>query len=187
MFKHILILFLILIPFFLLYYVNVSFLDDRIKVLADDGNYYTVRNTKKSKETANTLARLNAKVKEFLALLQQKGDDSQSPMISRLVQRYNPDTLNEGKIDKELTSYTINKGESITLCVRSRDSHDNLYNDNVLFGVLLHELAHVGSVTVDHNAEFIRNFNYLLQKASEWNMFTRITKQFDYCGIETTI
>jgi len=167
--------------------IYTKYLDDRVQVKAYDNNTYYVRNTRKSLETANTLGRLNDEIQKFISRLEQEYDDEFLPMIKRISKRYNPKTLNEGAINSNYTSYTLNKGESITLCVRTRDENDHLYNDNILFGVLIHELAHVGSITINHGPEFITNFHYLLKKATKWNMFTRILEPFDYCGIETTI
>lgn len=179
---------MIVLVFIMYNYIYINILDDRIKVQSDfDGNVYIVRNTSQSKETANTLARLNKKIIDLIEKLEEFGNVEYQGMILRLKQRYNPKTLNESRIEPNLTSYTINKGESISLCVRTRDNNDHLYNDNILFGVLLHELAHVGSIQLDHGFEFVNNFNYLLKKATEFGVFKRINEPFDYCGIETTI
>ena len=179
---------LVMIPCIIHNFIYKRYIDDRIQVTAYDGNVYQVRNTIHKQETADTLARLNSKVILFIEKLksQQHIPTSFTPVVKRIYTRYNPKSLVESRIQHNLTSFTINKGESISMCVRTRDSHDQLYNDNILFGVLLHELAHVGSIGLDHGPEFVKNFEFLLKKAISFGMFQRIRKSFNYCGINTT-
>lgn len=158
-------------------------LDDRTYVHASDGRKYRVRNTSKKTETAEALARLNEKVTQFIDRLQNNSDAEYRPMAVRLKDRYRPETISEGRVDKRYTSYTVNKGEQVVLCLRSRDERDEIYDDNLIFYVALHELAHISSVTEDHSPEFHRNFRYLLRKASEWNMWRRVDRPFQYCGM----
>ena len=184
---YVILLFCLMILVFFSYdTIHQNIIDDRVYVTAFDGNKYLVRNTREKKDTADALARINERILLFISRLESDNNEN-TAVVKRLRNRYRPDTLNETKIHNEFTSYTINKGESISLCVRTRDSDDKLYNDNILFGVILHELAHVGSVGIDHGDEFKKNFIFLLKKASEWKMFERITEPFDYCGIETVI
>jgi hypothetical protein len=173
---------LLIVPFIFFQKIHERILDDRVKKRAFDGNEYLVRKTDRSQETADALARLNKTVMEFIMKL-----DQNLPMVQRLKRRYNPKALSEGRIDVNYTSYTINKGESVTLCMRTRDQRDQLYNDNVLLGVLLHELAHIASVGLHHNEEFTRNFNYLLTRATDLGIFKRINEQVEYCNMYTTI
>ncbi len=158
--------------------------DDRVLVEAYDGRSYRVRNTSRKQETALALARVNEKAVNFINRLVQEGDPEHKGAVMRLKSRYRPDRLSEGRIDRRYSSYTINKGEEMVLCMRSRDEKDNLYDDNLVFYVVLHELAHVASVTEDHREEFHVNFRYLLRKASEWGLFTKQTHRFDYCGVD---
>lgn len=185
---YLVIIIFLIIPFIFHNFIYKRYIDDRVNVVAFDNNVYYVRNTENSAETANTLARLNKMAQEFIKKLSNDSSIVQfKPVVKRLEKRYNPAALSESKVQENLTSYTINKGEAIHLCVRTRDTHDKLYSDNVLFGVLVHELAHVGSIGVDHGPEFIRNFDFLLTKAVEYGMFKKIIEPFNYCGLETTI
>lgn len=158
-------------------------IDDRVYISASDGQKYLVRNTHKKQETAEALARLNNKVNGFIQRLTDEADIDHKAMTLRLKKRYNPNTLSESKIDKRYTSYTVNKGEQVSLCLRTRDAEDKIYDDNLIFYVTLHELAHIASITEDHTPEFHKNFRYLLKKASEWNMWKRVKESFQYCGM----
>jgi len=152
-------------------------------VKASDGRSYIVRNTDKKQETADALARLNEKVTNFINELVSSADGEYKIMALRLQKRYNPNTLSEGRIDKRYTSYTVNKGEEVVLCLRTRDSKDEIYDDNLIFYVTLHELGHIASITEDHSPEFHKNFRYLLRKASEMGLFQKVSHSFQYCGM----
>lgn len=158
--------------------------DDRVLVEAYDGRSYRVRNTAQKQETATALARVNEKVLKFIDRLVAEGDDEHRGMALRLKARYRPDRLSEGRIDRRYTSYTLNKGEQLVLCLRSRDHRDQIYDDNLIFYVTLHELAHIGSVGENHNDEFHRNFRYIIRKASDWNLFQQVKQKFHYCGMD---
>ena len=159
--------------------------DDRIIVKAEDGNWYNVRNTPDKQISANALARLNKKINTLLANLDPEQYPQHKSAILRLKSRY-AGKISEGVIDKKLTSYTVNKGEQIVFCIRSRDPQDTLYSDNILFYVGLHELAHVASISSsvhEHNDEFYDNFDFLKQKAIQLGLFTEQRNVVNYCGI----
>jgi hypothetical protein len=152
-----------------------------------DDKEYLVRNTSHRVESANTLARLNKKISTFISRLENVNNPNFSPFVKRLRSRYNPNSLSEGLTnDPELTSYTLNK-EHVTLCLRTRDEKDELYDDSVLFPVILHELAHVGSLTTSHNDEFYKNEDYLKKEAMKFGMYKPLTEQVNYCGIFTQL
>ncbi len=161
-----------------------TLVDDRIMVRAFDGKHYRVRNTRNKGETADALARLNNKVSTLLSRLEKEKDPEYIHSITRLRARYKPETLSEGRIDKRYTSYTVNKGEQVVLCLRTRDQKDEIYDDNLIFYVTLHELGHIASIGEDHTPEFHKNFRYLLRKASEYGMFKKVTEKFHYCGLD---
>lgn len=152
-----------------------------------DSQLYLVRNTKNKVESADTLARLNNKVKQLLNVLDQDNNKEFLPAIKRLQKRYTRESLSEGSLDRNFTTYTVNKGESVTICLRTRDDRDQLYNDNLLFYILLHENAHIMSVSVGHGDESKRNFEFLKTIAEKYGLFQRVSKQVEYCGISTSL
>jgi len=158
-----------------------SLKDDRVQVEAYDGRMYLVRDIEDKKRTADMMALLNAKVMSLLRHLRQQGD--KPVMVSRLISRYDPQVLAEGRLHRELTSYTVNKGEQVILCMRSRDRADALFPENVLFSVLLHELAHVASLSEGHGDEFNENLLLLTSSAEKLGLLKRGKVQLDYCGI----
>lgn len=80
-------------------------------------------------------------------------------------------------------SFTEDK-KRIYICLK--DKEGNYYEYNDLIHVCLHELAHAFSNTVDYNhtsPEFINNFQYLINRASELNIYDP-SKPFvdNYCN-----
>jgi predicted SprT family Zn-dependent metalloprotease len=51
------------------------------------------------------------------------------------------------------------------MCVRERDEGGKLVDENTLFFVALHELAHIMTHSKGHTVEFRNNFRYLLDHA----------------------
>lgn len=157
--------------------------DQRIATMAFDGQSYLVRDTPYKQETADALARLNARINQLIDYVNRRQDAEFVVGARRLKERYKPDAISEGMIDHTLTSYTVNKGEKIVFCMRTRDDHDKLYDDNLLFYVAMHELAHIASVTEEHTPEFHQNFDYLKRIAKEMRLFRNSETPVNYCGI----
>ena len=82
----------------------------------------------------------------------------------KILKRFN-DSVVEANHEDNSTSYTINKGEEMHVCLREKDKHTKLHDMNTLMFVVLHELAHVMSDSVGHNKEFKDNFKFILNKA----------------------
>lgn len=155
-----------------------------IRVKSDiDNKYYIVRNNKNKQESADTLALINSKIIKLIDHL--KNENPKTKNVSLLLSRYNGDSLMEN-IELDNTTYTINKGTEIAVCLSTRDTHENLYDINKLMFVIIHELAHVGSESYGHNNEFRLFFIFLLKKSIEIGIYKYedYSKQpAEYCGI----
>lgn len=151
-----------------------------------DNRYYIVRDNKNKQQSADTLALINIniiKLIEYLKKEQNKTDIDQN--IKLLVSRYNNKSLMEN-IELDNTTYTINKGSEISICLSTRDTHEKIYDINKLMFVIIHELSHIGCKSYGHNAEFRSFFIYLLRKAIEIDLYKYedYSKQpVEYCGI----
>lgn len=148
-----------------------------------DGRTYKVRDTAGSSESAAALARINARLSMLIHRLQLEGDPQRMGMIMRMAQRYNCDALSEGILAHDKTSYTVNKGEEVVMCLRSRDVRDELYDDNKLMYVAVHELAHIASVSTEHGEEFLNNMHFLERKAHQLGLLKPISESWEYCGL----
>ena len=79
--------------------------------------------------------------------------------VKQLKKNFNPDVIKEGIDNPSYTSYTINKGQEIILCLRT---NGQLVDINVLTFVCIHELSHIGNETVGHDDAFWQFFKELL-------------------------
>ncbi len=168
----------------LLWRLKVPLVEKRVEKTATNGKVYTVRNTKDAQATADALARLEDKLRHFIGVIQvaAEKDISRRPMVNRIASRFQHSKMSEGIVDRRYTSYTYEKTH-IVMCMRSRDGRDQLYEDNTVLGVAIHELAHIGSVSLGHGPEFKDNFAWLLKVASEAGLYKRILEPFQYCGM----
>jgi len=150
-----------------------------------DGRKYRV--LKGDKEAAESLARLHQNVSLLLQRLQAKSesfDADEKKCLERIITRYRPLSLIETEPIGDQTAFTVNKGETIALCLRSAKDK-KLHNDNELLLVTLHELAHVGSPMPDpfHGPVFQKHFDFLRRAALDFGLLARIDKPWEYCGV----
>lgn len=179
------------------YYINNT------SVKADiDGNKYSVLSQYDDKDKA---ANIIASVDKFADKLINKLNDvyiiKPQPatkdykigklITSRIIIRYDDDNLIENEPrSKELTSYTKNKGDIIALCIREKLSGKNKIHDiNDIIFVFIHELAHVGSVSITHDEEFWTNFKFLMEFCKKYGLFEPVDYKKNpivYCGLQIT-
>lgn len=85
------------------------------------------------------------------------------------------------------TSYTINKGERMYLCVRNFHDHREFIDSNTIMFVLLHEISHIGTYeSWGHGERFWQVFKFILQEASKMGIYTPIDYKANpivYCGM----
>ena len=146
-----------------------------------DGREYIVRKLPDGKDAANRLAKINKKVLLLIGSLKEEDREG----ISMLKNNFNPDKLSETGLGAKYTSYSVNKGEEIAICVRQPDN--TFIDDNTVMFVVIHELAHVMTKSVGHTQEFWDNMAYLLERAEELKIY--VPKNYkespvDYCGME---
>lgn len=152
-----------------------------------DGHRYLVRRADDSQEAADTLARINARVERLIAHLglARPGDERTKLMRSR----YDRSALSEGGHNSGYTSFSVNKGEKIVMCIRSRDgSEENgeIERFNTLMYVVLHEIAHLVTEEIGHTPRFWVNFRWILDEAEAAGVYAKVDysrEPEEYCGI----
>lgn len=183
------ILTLILI-FLILYfvYINLYTNDNLIYEKATfDNEYYWVRNMSDKSQAANTLAVIKSNMNKLINYLQKNIDQFPEQMsnIKDLVKRTRKIYIMETPKDEKFTSYTINKGEKMVFCLRSKVLH-NIHDINTIMYVTVHELSHVLTSSYGHTPEFKENFKFLLVQANKIGIY-KITdyrrSPVDYCGM----
>jgi hypothetical protein len=141
-----------------------------------------------SEEALKMIGRLELFIDKLINYLDTKYPRSKDVRVDRLIKRLHDIKLEESPDEQNTSSYTINKGELIALCVRKKDTKD-IHDYELLKFVVIHELAHVASISTGHNNEFIINFKWLLQEAKEAGIYQPIDyskKHITYCGVKVT-
>jgi hypothetical protein len=155
-----------------------------------DGRTYKVRDMPDKQEAANLMASVRMKLAKICGMLEQKyPDKAQVKMIVKNF-RDDPDRFMESTPDASHTSYSVNKGEEIHLCLRQRGGgNETLVDENVMVFVGLHELGHVCTESVGHGPDFWNNFGWLLKEAEAANIYRYTDFQAHpvaYCGVNIT-
>ena len=157
-----------------------------------DNHVYYVRNNETKQQSANILATLNQRVVILLNDLKTTNGipPNMQNAASRIVRLYNPKSLSENVFRQENhTSYTLNKGQEVALCLR--DGKDTRFEPiNKLMFVLLHEISHVGAESSSegkHNREFWNIFSFIYQRAINLKIYSfedyNASPQ-EYCGVD---
>jgi predicted metal-dependent hydrolase len=88
--------------------------------------------------------------------------------------------LTRVKLMKGNSSYTINK-QKIYLCTESKGE---IYEDNMLVYVILHELAHTQCSEIGHGSKFQNIFKSFLERAERHNLFNPfLPRTENYCKL----
>ena len=154
-----------------------------------DGNNYLVRNMKDKNEAANSLANIRSKLLTLMRYLDK--NYKERPFVKQILTNFdaNPDRFAESTPDAAYTSYSVNKGEKVFMCLRQRDETEHLVNDNILIFVALHEMSHIGTVSIGHTKEFWNHFAWLLESAEKINIYKYqdfAAHPVEYCGVHIT-
>jgi len=154
-----------------------------------DKNKYLVRNMADKQQAADRLANIRAKLLRLMKNLEQTFKDR--PFVKQILKNFdaNPDRFTESTPDASYTSYSVNKGEKIFMCLRQRDEKENLVDDNILIFVALHEMSHIGTSSIGHTKEFWNHFAWLLQRAEAIDIYKYqdfAAHPVEYCGVHIT-
>jgi hypothetical protein len=171
------------------YYTRKALFDmSYVKSTVDD-NSYLVRNLPDKLEAANRLAEVRSRVLRLMKHFKQSNTDNQ---IARDILKNfdaDPTRFSESTPDSSYTSYTLNKGEKIHVCLRQKNATQDLVDVNVLTFVTLHEIGHIGTREIGHTPLFWNNFAWILKQAEELGIyeFQNFAEQpVPYCGISIT-
>ena len=154
-----------------------------------DGERYLVRNMEDKQEAADRLARVRDCMVRLRKALEQKFPEK--PFVQNILKNcdFSADRFSESTPDASFTSYSVNKGEKVYMCLRQRDSSERLVEENILIFVGLHEMTHVGTSNIGHTSEFWNNFAWVLQQAESLNMYKYqdfAAHPVEYCGVHIT-
>jgi hypothetical protein len=154
-----------------------------------DGEKYLVRNLPDKQEAADRLARVRSKLLRLRKYLDQTYGETE--FVKALMKNcdFAASRFTESTPDAQYTSYSVNKGEHVYMCLRQRDATERLVPENILVFVALHETAHVGTSSLGHTPEFWNHFAWLLKQAETLKIYEYTdfaAHPVEYCGVHIT-
>ena len=168
----------------LIYLVFDSYVHPMVTIKSKvNSKSYLVHDDDLKRETADLLAKLSEKSITLITYLLKKFPENEK--INRL-KRFKPYKLREKKPSTSGTSFTLGK-RAIVLCLK-KNNNKELIDENTAFFVLLHEVAHIMTVSVGHTKDFWENFKFLLAHSIDQNLYvySNYEESVKYCGIEIT-
>jgi predicted metal-dependent hydrolase len=155
-----------------------------------DGRTYRVRDMADKVEAADLMARVRQKIDKLYLYLQEKYPNK--PQVKQLLKNFKPDPsrFEESTPADEHTSYSVNKGENVHLCLRQREGpNESLVKENVMVFVAIHEMGHVITPSLGHGPDFWNNFAWLLKQSEAIGIYQYENFKahpVSYCGINIT-
>ena len=150
-----------------------------------DQREYLVRNLNDKQEAADLLASVTKDLKTLVHHMMAKFPDM--PDVKQLYTNFNPNSISEGSVDSGYTSYSVNKGEKIILCIRQKNQ--TFVDKNTILYVAIHELGHLMTPEIGHTPSFWKNFKFILNEAVLLKLYVKTDyaeEPEDYCGIKIT-
>lgn len=125
---------------------------------------YLVQNLDDKQEASEMLDTIHNRIQYLLSYLKTNINSfpEYKPYIERLLNGTKNTKLTENSPYGKFTSYTLNKGEEISLCLRYIKTNE-IHDINLVMYVVLHELSHIACPELGHTALFKKIFIFLLK------------------------
>jgi len=177
---------IIIIFIYILYFIKKN----RLTLVEANNNVkFMVYNDKNKVESANLLATLVDRMYKLRNNLinNKKNYQEYEQYIDLLEKNFNNERtyIYENIPDSNLTSFTINKGEELGFCLKSKIT-GKFHNINLLMYVAIHEMAHMACPETGHGDLFKRVFLFLTEKAIDMELYIKINYEInnvEYCGM----
>jgi len=174
------------------YYERIHYYD--VQMVKSDINLksYLVRDVPDKQAAANMLAKIEMnmlKINDYLYKNKTKFPKHKNH-IEQLNAKIKNSKIQESTDNGLYTSYSVNKGEQLVFCLRSRENGSNKLHDlNLLMYVVLHEMSHVACPEFGHTDLFKDIFEFIAQQAVKLGIYKKIdfnNNNREYCGLTIT-
>ena len=178
----------------------------REEIAAGNRKWNVLRDYHNAEEAARLLQRTNAKMMKFLEFMKDKYRVNETDeeidnyeehititasephrIAAALLDNYNPDVFYENEPGHNGTSYTLNKGAAMYICLRNKFDKNKLVDPDMLFFVMLHEAAHIANYNGwGHDTRYWEVFKFILKNAREAGLyFPKDYSKYpeNYCGL----
>lgn len=156
-----------------------------------DDELYLVRDVDDKRHAANFLANIKKNIMVLTDYLYSNKDKYPEHIqyIIQLNDKIKNVVILESSENSVYTSYSVNKGEQIVFCLRSKVIKNNMHDMNLIMYVVLHEISHVACPEYGHTLLFKQIFSFITKIAIELNLYSKIdftTNPTEYCGLTIT-
>jgi len=110
-------------------------------------------------------------------------------LVKHLLNNYNFEVFYENDPGNltGTTSYTVNKGERMHICLRDKANPHQLVPEQLMLFVILHEASHIAAYdSINHDERFWDVFAFILEEAVEIGIYVPVDYSKNpqvYCGI----
>ena len=180
-------IFISLISLLIYYEKNISdltYVESKVS-----GIKYLCRNLPDKQKAADTLGEVDVRLQKLIKYLEKNKNKKNEKGVNNIVKRFDPHNISESPGGSKYTSYSVNKGEKIVFCIRTKDPQEKLIDINTIMFVAIHELAHLMSDSIGHTQEFWTNMKYLLKQGMDLGIYKYQDYRANpkpYCGITIT-
>jgi hypothetical protein len=176
---------IIIIFFYILYIIKKN----RLTLVETNNSKFMVYNDENKLESAKLLDILvdrMYKLRNYLINNKKKYEEYEE-YINLLEKNLNTErtTIYENIPDSNLTSYTINKGEELGFCLKSKIT-GKFHDINLLMYVAIHEMAHIACPEIGHDELFKNIFMFLTTEAINMGLYKKTdyeSNNVEYCGM----
>ena len=173
----------------ILYYIYIHN-NNYIFITSTLGNSYVINKDEFQNVKVELLDKIQDnmyKLKEILINNIEKYDEYKI-YILQLDRNFNKKRtqIYETDFNSNLTSYSVNKGEELSICLKSKKT-GNFHDINLLMYVVIHEMAHFACPEIGHGSLFKKIFKKLVEVAIENNLYKYDDynkNPLEYCGME---
>ena len=177
---------IIIIFIYILYLIK----KDRLTLVEANNNVqFMVYNDINKIHSANLLANLVDRMYKLRnILISNKNNYKEYELnIELLEKNFNIErtSIYENAPNTDLTSYSVNKGEELAFCLKSKKT-GKFHEINLLMYVAIHEMAHMACPEIGHGELFKDIFRFLTLEAINLKLYKKINYQdnpVEYCGM----
>jgi len=168
------------------YFAYQTLFDDNLEKVRSsvDDREYLVQEKDDAEEAANLMAEIRRRLMTLSEHVYKAFPEDERVIL--LKSNFDSNVFREGAEGSGYTSYSLNKGEKIILCLRNKNK---LMDINTMMFVVLHELAHLATKSIGHTEEFWSNFRWILEEAINIGIYVKQDfkkENVEYCGMTIT-
>lgn len=162
-------------------------------VVISGERYNVIASYEDREQAAKLLSVINDNLINFLRYLRDKykaqGSADVRAIVHSIITNYSPETIveNDPRFSMD-TSYTVDKGKKILLCLRDKHAPYSVVDYNTMMFVMLHEVGgHIGNYNGwQHTTRFWTVFKFVLHEAAAFGIYAPVDyarTPATYCGM----